>query len=232
MRAIILAAGRGTRIRAFTNSSHKALLKIGKISIIERQVLILQKAGINDILVITGHQHSKIKNELAKHNIKFVHNHNYFNSETLFSLKCAQDYFNDEFVCLYSDLIFDEKILTQLISTNNEICLIVDKSKITFDSHTVHVNNNLVKEFGINLKSMANGQYIGLAKYSKTGSQILRKTLDNFSQKDMKEEVVNALAKIALEYNNVYCIFTNGLQWFNINRIENLAEARLLSTLI
>ena len=64
MKAIILAAGRGTRISKITNSKPKTLLKIGNLTIIERLIYQLEKNGIEETIVVTGYESDLLQNYL------------------------------------------------------------------------------------------------------------------------------------------------------------------------
>ena len=56
MRAIILAAGMGTRLRPITNKKPKSLVEVAGEAMTERQVRFLKDQGINDIIVVVGYQ--------------------------------------------------------------------------------------------------------------------------------------------------------------------------------
>ena len=73
MKAIILAAGRGTRIPQITKNKPKCLIKINKKTILERQISFLRKLKIKDIIIIKGFKKDKI---LIK-KIKYIENKNY-----------------------------------------------------------------------------------------------------------------------------------------------------------
>ena len=55
MRAIILAAGMGTRLRPITLTTPKSLIEIGEETLIERQIRFLKEKGIDDVIVVTGY---------------------------------------------------------------------------------------------------------------------------------------------------------------------------------
>ena len=61
MRAIILAAGMGTRLRPITLTTPKSLIKIGNETLIERQIHFLREKGIDEIIIVTGHLAEKFE---------------------------------------------------------------------------------------------------------------------------------------------------------------------------
>ncbi|HEM5280374.1 TPA: NTP transferase domain-containing protein, partial [Streptococcus suis] len=61
MRAIILAAGMGTRLRPLTLTTPKSLIKVGGETLIERQIKFLREACVNEIIVVTGYLSEKFQ---------------------------------------------------------------------------------------------------------------------------------------------------------------------------
>lgn len=79
---VILAAGLSSRMGAF-----KPLLKVGGRSMISRVVELMQSAGADPVIVVTGHRHEELKAHLAVYGVGFVHNPDYVSTQQLESLK-------------------------------------------------------------------------------------------------------------------------------------------------
>ncbi|MDY4251700.1 sugar phosphate nucleotidyltransferase, partial [Clostridium sp.] len=77
MRAIILAAGMGTRLRPLTNDTPKGLVKVKGISMIEREIENLREIGIDEIIVVTGYLKDKFNYLKDKYGVKLIHNDKY-----------------------------------------------------------------------------------------------------------------------------------------------------------
>ena len=88
-RAIILAAGQGTRLRPYTDSVPKSLLQIAGKPIIERTIEILLSKGIDDITIVTGYLHDKFEYLKSKYGVSLVINYAYDAGSNLISLQCA-----------------------------------------------------------------------------------------------------------------------------------------------
>lgn len=73
MKAIIMAAGRATRMLPLTKNMPKCLLKINGKTILQHQIDVLKKCGIKEIVIITGHEAEKIEKLYGK-NLKYVFN--------------------------------------------------------------------------------------------------------------------------------------------------------------
>ena len=122
--SIILAASRGNELHELTHDKPKAMISIGGKTLLARLMEGLKKAGINKSTVIAGYKAESIN----LHGIEKCINDDYENGDELKTLICAQDNFNDDMLILYSDLLFREYILRDLIETEGDIVIIVDSA--------------------------------------------------------------------------------------------------------
>lgn len=110
MRAIILAAGMGTRLRPLTNEVPKALVKIGSESFFERQVRLLRNRGIEEITVLTGYHAEAFKPWHDEPDLCFIHNEHYHDWNNLYSMYLVRDRLADTLV-LDGDVWIGEGVL-------------------------------------------------------------------------------------------------------------------------
>ena len=122
MKAIILSAGMGTRVGDQTSMKPKCLLDIHGTNILEIQVNQFKKLGIEDIIVIGGHYAHKIINP----NITLIENKLYRTTNMFFSLMCAKEYFNDDIIISYGDIIYYIDILKSLIEDARSDVVVAD----------------------------------------------------------------------------------------------------------
>ncbi|MFT5396960.1 MAG: phosphoenolpyruvate phosphomutase [Gammaproteobacteria bacterium] len=122
--AVILAASRGSELRELTHDKPKAMISIGGKTLLGRLMEGLKKAGINKSTVIAGYKAEAI--DLL--GIEKCINEDYEKGDELQTLICAEESFNDDMLILYSDLLFREYILRDLIETDGEVVIIVDSA--------------------------------------------------------------------------------------------------------
>jgi choline kinase len=184
LKAIILAAGEGTRLRPLTDHIPKCLVKLFGISLLERQIQIFQSCGVDDIIVVTGYKSEKI----TFPNVQYIHNSNYDKTNMVETLFCAKNFFTNSIIVAYGDIIFEKQILENLIKSTHDISIVVDKNwekywKLRFknpldDAESLRINsNNFITNIGQKEKNIENiqGQYIGLMKFQNQGIEDLIK---------------------------------------------------------
>lgn len=110
MKAIILAAGKSSRLYPITLERPKCLLEVGKQSIIERQIDMLNKQGIDDILVVVGYKKEVIRDAVGD-KVRYAEYNDYEKTNNLFTLWSIKDELDDDFILLFSDVIIEENIL-------------------------------------------------------------------------------------------------------------------------
>ena len=124
-RALILAAGQGTRLMPITIDKPKCLVDLFGKSILQRQVDTFIESGITNIHVVAGYLSHKIKNFGFSISI----NSEYYKTnmvETLFSARSFIEQ-NGDLIISYGDIIFEQKNLDLLLNSNDEISLMIDK---------------------------------------------------------------------------------------------------------
>jgi L-glutamine-phosphate cytidylyltransferase len=192
LKAIILAAGEGKRLRPLTDDRPKAMVKLFGMSLLERQINIFRECGINDIIVVTGYKDETI--DLT--NIKKYKNFDYASTNMVETLFCAENEMDEQTIISYGDIIFEKKVLTSLINSGEDYSVVIDKNwrkywesrfadpLIDAESLRLDSMNNII-EIGQTTKNIdyIQGQYIGLMKFQDSGLKFLR----NFYQKTKEE---------------------------------------------
>ena len=195
MKAIILAAGVGSRIKKFSFRKHKSLIKIGNKSLITRIVDYLIDINIRDILIVTGHKSEQIKNEI-KTKAKYIYFPRYKSSNNLQTLLYVKDKIKGPFLCLFSDIFFDKKILLNLKKSPKHICLAIDTTIVRKDTMRIKKKNDMITDIGSQIDvSDGDGNFIGIAKFSKKGASNLKKSL-NYHKNNYSDYYTLAFKKL------------------------------------
>lgn len=187
MNAIIIAAGSGKRISESVKNFPKSMITVNGKPIIEYQLTTLRKAGINEICIITGPHSEKFNIK----NVKYIKDTDYENHDILGSLMQARKYFQKETIILYSDIIFESKIIEKVIKSKKDISIAVDMNwEKKYEGRTEHpkseaenveVKNNLeiirIKKNITDAKYNI-GEFLGIMKFSMKGSELFIQKYD------------------------------------------------------
>jgi histidinol-phosphate/aromatic aminotransferase/cobyric acid decarboxylase-like protein/choline kinase len=150
MKAIILAAGIGYRMKPLTEDTHKTMLKVGDNRIIDNIVSGLILNNIKTIIVATGYLSEQLKSHLVSHypDVKFVFVHNAeFNvTNNMYTLARVLDTvpIDDDILLIESDLIYDPGVIKKIIESPYDNVALVDKYRIGMDGTVVTINENKI----------------------------------------------------------------------------------------
>lgn len=183
MRAIILAAGQGTRLRPLTNTIPKCLVEVEGKTLLERQIETLAHCGIQNIVVVTGYQSSKIQIP----GIVKCQNSRYKTTNMVASLFCAEKYMDSEIVLSYGDIIYAPAILKKLLKSRQDIAVVVDLNwrnlwEMRFENpledaeSLIFDSGGRILQIGQKTQDYSNimAQYIGLMKFTREGIRLLQ----------------------------------------------------------
>lgn len=184
MKVIILAAGMGSRLGKYTKDFPKCLLKVGGVTLLERQIEMFRKFGINDIVVVKGYAAHKIN----VRGIRYYVNEDYANTNMVFSLFCAESEIEGNVIISYADILYENRVLhTLLRASSYDIAVIVDtlwkeyyqeRFEEPFEDaeSLIYDTDGRILEIGEShpTPSDVQAQYIGLIKLSSNGSKMVQ----------------------------------------------------------
>ena len=127
MKLIILAAGEGNRLRPYTEKLPKCLVNLKEKSLLSHQLSSINKCNIShDNIALVGGYKSELLERLS---IKTFINPKYSSTNMVSTLFCAKDFMqpDEDLVISYGDIVYEEKVLRTLMSSNAEISVVADE---------------------------------------------------------------------------------------------------------
>jgi histidinol-phosphate/aromatic aminotransferase/cobyric acid decarboxylase-like protein/choline kinase len=150
MKAIILAAGYGNRMRPLTDNAHKTLLNIAGETIIGRILDGLCDNNITEFVIVTGYRSEELSEYCLKNypqcSIQFVHNERFRETNNIFSMALAfeQIAIDSDIILIESDLIYEPAVIKRLLSSRYANVALVDRYGSGMDGTVVKVENSVI----------------------------------------------------------------------------------------
>ena len=230
MKAVILAAGLGSRLRPITNDVPKCMVSVNGIPIIDKQILNLVQNGIKDICVVSGYkgdvlaQHLKLKYPF----VTIINNARYSETNNMYSLYLARDFVNGrEFLLMNADVFFDAEIVAGML--NGESCskIACDKSQFLDESMKITVDssgkvNHISKKIGEHEHFAVS---IDVYRISADDGHVLFSEIEDTIVHRMDEKSWTEVAlDMIFDKTHFYPYLIDG-RWFEIDNHDDLEKA-------
>ncbi|MEE2745412.1 MAG: phosphocholine cytidylyltransferase family protein [Pseudomonadota bacterium] len=233
MRAIILAAGRGSRMGNLTDDRPKCLLSIGGQTLLERQISALSEAGIKEVSIVTGY-----KRELVlKPEIKEFHNFKWSTTNMVSSLYCADEWLSTgPCIVTYSDIFYESSAVKLLCESKEDLALTYDPCWVELwekrfgdplvDAETFRFNyKQILTEIGNQPEKIdeVHGQYMGLLRFTPEGWRELLRVREGLDT-DEKDRIhlTGILQKIILAGNTPIAVIPYYGEWGEVDTKTDL----------
>jgi len=185
---IIPAAGEAPAIEPVLKKTPKSMADIAGKTLLARQVQTLSQNHLTDITVVTGYAGDQMKGE----GVAFIHYPDYIKGTELDSILAAQEKMHNGFLMLYSDILLENQVIAQLLACKEDIVLVLDNSIQYLEAVEGKVTDYVISHNRPNRKrrnikfdhqntlakigkkidpASATHEFIGLAKFSKTGAE-------------------------------------------------------------
>ena len=230
MRAIILAAGKGSRLNGTAGDKPKCLVEAGGLTLVERQIDILRGAGIDDIAVVVGCQADAVR-RVCGQRITYVENTRFAQTNSLYSLWMARALLYEGFVVLNCDVLFHPVLLQDLLTARHENALLLayreaNQPLYGDEEMKVKVRCGRVVEMSKHMDpAEADGENLGIVKFGSRGAAALVDILDRtVADGRLKDWAPRAFSEFA-QSQPLHAIGTRGLPWIEIDFPEDYRRA-------
>jgi L-glutamine-phosphate cytidylyltransferase len=234
MKAVILAAGQGTRIRSVHGEHPKCLIEVDNATILDHQLEALFNAGINDVAIVVGYEKEQIINHVMSRQwssvqqVHFIENPAFAITNNIYSLWLALEWLRgDNFIVLNADVIFDAEVLELAVQTNAPISMIVDPSWRD-ETMKVIIQGDRVMQMSKKIsREQFSGTYIGITIFSKAiQSRFFDKMNAVISAGRVNGFFNVAVQELVDEGVHVGYTVTDGLAWAEIDDPTDLNFAQ------
>ena len=243
-KALIIAAGLGSRLKKHTENLPKCMLDFGGKTLLQRQLESYKQNEIKDISLIRGYKKEKINYK----DIKYFENKDYKNNNILNSIFYAEKVINGNIIISYSDILFDKSVVERTLKSDHDISVVVDidwrgyyvgrkDHPISEAENVIFNSNNEVEKIGkINTGNQeVHGEFIGMIKLSNRGTEIFKEHFHRLKkiywnkpfqrakifQKAYLTDFIQELVDIGIK---VHCVIIES-GWKEIDTVEDYRKA-------
>jgi choline kinase len=232
MRAIILAAGVGWRLKPHTETTPKSLMEIGGQSLLRRYLETFAALGLPEAVLVVGHLKEQVMAEAARGpaevEVRFVVNEQ-FTRGNILSLWHARHEFDDDILIMDGDVLFPRELLARVIAFPDVNAIAVDERfQDTGEEQKVVCEDGWVVEVTKKISGdpRVRGEAVGILRLSADAAEVLRGILEEFIETGKDSlEYEDAFRELAAEVP-IGVVEIGDLPWIEIDFEEDLAHAR------
>ncbi len=243
MQALILAAGMGKRLGKHTSEQTKCMVKVNGKTLIEHTMDALKTVNdLSRVVVVIGYKGKKLKTFLNKHykdmNIVYVNNPIYDRTNNIYSLYLAKNHLlKDDTILLESDLIFEKRVIKDIVNNPNENLTVVSKFESWMDGTVTILDEDeniisFIPKKELNWDHIDNYyKTVNIYKFSKEFSKkyylpFLEAYINALGDNEYYEQVLKVIAdldKITLKAHKLV-----DEKWYEIDDIQDLDIAETI----
>lgn len=229
MKALILAAGLGTRLAPLTNDRPKSLVMVNGKTILEKQIENLLLNDVTDITIVSGYKADVLEETIQEKwpQIHMIRNDVYENTNNMYSAFLSEPYLNHtDFLMMNADVFFDSSVISGLLSFSAPNAIVTDIGTYYEESMKVRVSSGKIIEISKAItKEDAFGSSIDVYKFSTDGSAAFFSKCNEYinKKKELKKWSEIALNEALADVDFYPCPLDG--RWFEIDTKEDLQMA-------
>jgi choline kinase len=218
MRAVIMAAGVGSRIQGLIHNKPKCLIEAAGQSLISRNVEMLQRKSIRDITVITGYKSELIRREIGTQ-VRYFHNPFFRVTNSISSLWLAKDLLDDDLILMNADLYFEERVLDIALAQDDCAVMLSDSTRIEDADFRFGVDGRCIRKTGNKLTNAETDcEYVGIVRISKSFIGTFKDRLETMvSDRDMNNWWEGVLYSFIEENMDIFHQDVMGTFWTEVD---------------
>ena len=228
-RAIVLAAGAGTRLNPMTNGLPKCLVRFGERSLVDMQVEALLAAGVDDIVLVVGYEADQVRRHCRPlPAVRFVENPDFGSTNSIYSLWLARAFLDRETFLFNCDIVFHPALLERMLEGGRQ-------NAIAVDSHAPRVAGEMnvriratgeVAAIGKDLDpSDCQAQSVQLARFDSAGARSVAAEVERLVAERRKDVFPTSAYGPLIERGELFAVEGGDLPWAEIDSVDDYNAA-------
>ena len=236
MQAVILAAGKGTRLKAKTDTLPKAMIEIEGKPLLEYSLDALAENGLSDVIMVVGFRHETISQKFGNRyrglKIQYVKNDKFAETGSMYSLALVKDIITDEILLMESDLLFESRAISLLLDSNRPNSILVAGLSGSGDEVYICANDKreitkLGKNISASSKQTAIGELAGISRFQLNFLELVfTEARQDFNSGKMNYHYEECVFRTSKKTLPIHAVTGTDLAWIEIDTAEDLQKAQ------
>jgi len=236
MKAVILAAGMGSRLKSLTEKIPKGLLKIDQKPLLKHSLDTLKRSDVSEVIFVVGYRGELIIREFGAQyknlKIRYVKNESFSATGSMYSFSQAKDLIDDDILLLESDLLYESKAIDALLTAPSKDALLIagllnsgDDVYVCADAkdRVTYIGKTLKKEYKNNVK----GALVGISKFSRSFlRRLFEKAANDYANNERNYHYEECVLETSLQGNPVDVVLSNNLNWIEVDTEHDYKRAK------
>lgn len=226
MRAIILAAGAGTRLNPLTCSRPKCLVAFGRQPILEYQIQALRAVGVNDLVLVIGFEAEQIRHYCGSE-ARYIENPDWATTNSIYSLYLARQELDTDTFLFNCDIVFDPRVLERMVAVDHPGTIAVDsRAALQAGEMNVVLDVGRVTAIGKHLNpAEAHAQSVQLVLFDAAGARLVGAEVERLVAADARGAFPTSAYGPLIAAGGLYSVEAGDLPWSEIDTLEDYEGA-------
>lgn len=233
MKAVIVAAGRGTRMPELTKNLPKALVPVAGVPVLERMLDALVATHVRDVVITTGHFAQQIKafvqskKKYKDLSVTYSYNPKFAETNYIYSMWVAREAIaGDDVLFSHGDMVFDQHVLEGIAASTSSAALIREGGELPQKDFKARVRDGRVTEIGVNVFGPDARACMPIYKFLESDMKLWMQEIGTFIERgEVTCYAENAFNAIADRINLRACPYTTKDLCMEVDTPEDVKEA-------
>ena len=241
LKAVVLAAGMGIRLRPLTYITPKCLIEVKGKPILENALEHLNRNGIKAVIIVTGHLGRRVRKYFGNqfHDIRlvYVENTRFKETNNIYSLWLAREHLNDDILLLEGDVFFEGEVIDRVCKCKYPDVMVIDGYRDFMNGTGINTKRDIVTEIILNkgehqdVHHKAKLKTVNIYKFSKGFLEthfipaLDKCIMDNYHGEFYEFALARIIKSKAVQLR---ALSITGLRWFEVDTPEDWQKAQQL----
>ena len=227
MRAIILAAGAGTRLQPLTHGCPKCLVAVGRRRLIDYQLSALRAVGVDDIVMVVGYEAGQVRDYCGS-DIRYLDNPDYLTTNSIYSLFLASRELDRGTFLFNCDILFDAEILRRMLAVGLPSAIAVDTgaTRVAGEMNVAFDSTGRVSAISKELAPAASQAVsMQLARVDAVGARAVRAEVERLVREQRRDVFPTSAYGPMIAARGLFAVDGAGMAWGEVDSLDDHAYA-------